>query len=116
MPPSLAKDLKEKGFEARHIREVGFTSSSDISIFELAEKTNEIIITHDLDFSTIHSLSGKAKPSVIQIRIQKISKELIMNILSEVFENYLTVLDAGAMLTITKNGVRLRDLSIIKKS
>ena len=79
--PNLCLAIKDMGYEARHVKHVGLIATSDKTIFEFAQKSNEIIITHDLDYSRIHALSGATKPSVILIRIEPISNEIITDFL-----------------------------------
>ncbi len=112
MPPSLVARLVGMGYKARHIILMGWASTKDDRILELAAETGEIILTHDLDFGTLLALSGKAKPSVIQFRLQRPHVEDMAAFLG----NYLPELEAdlteGALVTVDERMFKIRRLPI----
>jgi predicted nuclease of predicted toxin-antitoxin system len=110
--PSLCLAIKDLGYEARHVKHVGLLATSDEIIFEFAQGSGEIIITHDLDYSRIHALSGATKPSVILIRIEPISNEIIMDFLKTNLEQIKSDLQKGVFVVVESNYMRLRDLPI----
>ena len=114
LPPSLCQKLIADGFEARHVQQIGLNATPDFKIFNFAEQSDEIILTHDLDFSTIHAFSGKSKPSVILFRLNPISSELLHQLLTESLPIIREDLQHGAFITIDKNGIRIRKLPIRK--
>jgi predicted nuclease of predicted toxin-antitoxin system len=71
--PSLCAALNKLGHRSRHVKDVDLLATRDEIIFDFAAKSNEIIITHDLDYSRIHAISGAGKPSVILLRIEPVS-------------------------------------------
>ena len=114
MPPSLALKLQSIGYKARHVIEIGYNSTADFKIANLAASTGEIIITHDTDFGTILALSGNDKPSVILFRWQIIT-------LSSVFqfcEKHLPALESdlkqGCLIVVDDNKMRVRQLPLKK--
>lgn len=112
IPPSLCRKLSELGYEARHVVKIGFNQTADVKIFELAEETNEIILTHDNDFSSIHAFSGKQKPSVILFRHQKISTEIIYKILEKHLPDLQEDLKNGVFVSVDEYSIRIRKLPI----
>jgi predicted nuclease of predicted toxin-antitoxin system len=110
--PGLCLSIKSLGYEARHVKDVGLRATKDEVIFEYARQSGDIIITHDLDYSRIHALSGAAKPSVILIRIEPITNELILDFLKANLENIKADLLKGAFVVVETNYMRLRDLPI----
>jgi predicted nuclease of predicted toxin-antitoxin system len=64
LPPSLASQLNNIGYKARHVISIGYNNTPDFKITELAAQTGEIVLTHDTDFGTILALTGSSKPSV----------------------------------------------------
>lgn len=114
MPPSLANKLKSIGYEARHVIEIGYQSTPDFKIAELAALTGEIIITHDTDFGTILALSNSEKPSVILFRWQIIS----LNTVFQFLEKHLLVLEndlnQGCLVAVDDNKMRIRLLPLKK--
>ena len=72
IPPSVISCIESMGHSSRHVIPIGLAGTDDLSIFHLAEMHDEVIITHDNDFGTIHAFSGKPKPSVIFLRHKQI--------------------------------------------
>lgn len=62
--------LKEQGFNAVHVRDMGMHRSSDTNIVKKAMEEGRIALTCDLDFGDIVSASGERCPSVIILRLE----------------------------------------------
>jgi len=112
--PSLCFVLKQLGYEARHVKEIGLNAAKDDVIFDFAGHSGEIIITHDLDYSRIHALSGADRPSVILIRIEPVSNELISDFLKNNIAQLKTDLEKGVFVVVENDYIRLRELPIKK--
>lgn len=50
LPIALASFFRSKGFECKHVLEVGLDKSSDRQVWDLAESQQWIIISKDEDF------------------------------------------------------------------
>lgn len=112
--PSIAPLFQEIRWNAVHAYAVGLQGKSDIQIVEYAIREGLIIITHDLDYSRIVSLSGKDKPSVLSFRVEKISKDILFSIVSLnkiQLEHYL---QKGALVSIDESGFRFRLLPVVR--
>jgi predicted nuclease of predicted toxin-antitoxin system len=112
--PSLCFSLRQLGYEARHVKDVGLLSSKDELIFDFAAGSGEIIITHDLDYSRIHAISGADKPSVILFRIEPVSNEIIFTFLKNNLEQIKGELVKGAFVVVENDYMRVRSLPIRK--
>ena len=114
MPPSLAGKIKSIGYEARHVIEIGYNSTPDFKICDLAALTNEIILTHDTDFGTILALSGANKPSVILFRWQIITLITVFQFLEKYLIELENDLNEGCLVAVDDNKMRLRLLPLKK--
>jgi predicted nuclease of predicted toxin-antitoxin system len=114
MPPSLAIKLKVIGYDTRHVVEIGYHSTPDFKIAELAASTGEIIITHDTDFGTILALSAADKPSVILFRWEIMTTNLIFQFLESRLPELETDLKQGSLIVIDDNKMRIRPLPLKK--
>ncbi len=112
MPPSLAILLKNEGYEARHVVEIGYTNTSDFKIIEFAAESGEVILTHDTDFGTILALSGANKPSVILFRLQATNNATYLFLLQKNINSFLENLILGALVVIDEDKIRIRNLPI----
>jgi predicted nuclease of predicted toxin-antitoxin system len=114
--PALADLLKNIGYEARHVIEVGYNMTSDFKIAEFAATTGEIIVTHDTDFGTILALTGQNRPSVILIRWQSITTLLIFEFLEKYLLELEEDLQKGSLVVVEDNKIRIRLLPLKVKN
>ena len=66
--PKLVALLHSYGVDAVHWSSIGKADASDAQIVSYANQNEYIVVTYDLDFSTILSITHAKKPSVIQVR------------------------------------------------
>lgn len=112
---SFASMLKKKGYEARHVSEVGLESTEDDDIVSFAKDSGEIIVTYDLDFSRIISSLTLQSPSLITLRVTKLNGNIFLRIFQEVISTCRSDLEKGAMITVDDDRIRVRKLPVIKK-
>lgn len=62
LPRAVGKRLAAYGHECRHVGEIGMAKSNDIAIMAEAKASNEVILTHDLDYGNLLAFSGDAAP------------------------------------------------------
>lgn len=58
MPRLFAGILRERGFDASHVQEIGYNSTDDELILDFAAANGYVIITFDLDFSRLVALGN----------------------------------------------------------
>jgi predicted nuclease of predicted toxin-antitoxin system len=68
LAPSWAGFLRDSGFEANYWTDIGRRGDDDLEILEWAEANDHVILTRDLDFSSLLAWHGLAKPSLVQLR------------------------------------------------
>ena len=74
-----------------------------------------VVLTHDLDFSTILAATHGTKPSVVQIRSENLSPTSIGDTLIAALQQMAPELAAGALLTIDPSQSRLRLLPLARR-
>ena len=114
MPRSFPKILRKLGYEAIHVSDVGLTSTKDHIIVSFAEKTSDVMITFDLDFTTIVATENLPFPSVITFRLPELNQIDFEIIMSQHLESLLEALAKGALITINERGIRIRYLPVRK--
>jgi predicted nuclease of predicted toxin-antitoxin system len=77
-----------------------------------AKVNGYVVLTHDLDFSAILAATQGEKPSVMQIRSEDISPDVIGRPVIDALRQMAAELDEGALLTIEPNRTRLRLLPL----
>ena len=103
------------GLQALHWSMVGPLNASDKEIVAWAIANNFVVMTHDLDFSTILASTKGSKPSVLQIRGDDVSPNVIgKKVLLAIFQME-SELEAGALLSIDAKRTRMRILPLIRQ-
>ena len=78
--------LKERGYDALHLRDEGLQRLPDREIFGKAMTENRVILTFDLDFGEIAALSEGEKCSVIVFRLRNTRTPHVIARLDSVLE------------------------------
>jgi predicted nuclease of predicted toxin-antitoxin system len=114
LPRSTARHLKERGFDVRHVAEIGYSRASDADITALALDQGRVIVTLDSDFHRLLVISGARGPSVIRIRREGLRSPEVTALISQVLGRFSDEIERGAMATVTARTVRLRRLPLRK--
>ncbi len=77
-----------------------------------ARDTGHVILTHDLDFGTILAATRGTKPSVVLIRGDNLSPEVIGGRILAALSQTGQELEEGALLSIDVSRARLRLLPL----
>lgn len=112
LAPRTAVFLSQQGHDAVHLRSRGQATLSDEEITREAEREGRIVVTFDLDFARIIALQRLSQPSVILLRLERFTTDEVNRILVDVLRTYQSELQAGSILVIDSNRIRLRTLPI----
>ena len=104
--------LTDAGFEAAHWSTLGAKNAPDSEIMAYAKATNSVVLTHDLDFGAMLAATHGEKPSVVQIRAEDVSPDVIGMQVITALRQMASELEEGALLTIDPNRTRLRVLPL----
>lgn len=77
LSPRWAGFLANAGIEAAHWSTIGAANAVDEEIMTFARDNGYVVLTHDLDFGAILAATHGLKPSVVQIRSEDVSPEVI---------------------------------------
>jgi predicted nuclease of predicted toxin-antitoxin system len=108
--------LTNAGFESVHWSALGAANAPDAEIMAYARTYDWIVITHDLDFGAILAATHGEKPSVVQIRADDISPDVIGLQVIAALRQMADELEAGALLTVDSNRTHLRVLPLKQKN
>lgn len=115
LSPRWVKLLNDAGVEAVHWSVIGKINAPDSEIMAYATTNDYVVLTHDLDFGSILAVTHGEKPSVVQIRAEDVSPDVIGIQVVTALRQMESELDAGALLTIDVNRTRLRLLPLQRK-
>jgi predicted nuclease of predicted toxin-antitoxin system len=78
----------------------------------IVDMNDYVVLTHDLDFSAILAATHGNKPSVVQIRADDVSPDIIGSQIISALKQMTPELEAGALLTVDPNRTRMRLLPL----
>jgi predicted nuclease of predicted toxin-antitoxin system len=77
LPPALARLLRESGYDAVAVREIGLREASDAEIWRYAIQQQAAIITKDQDFAERY-LYSRDQPVVVWLRVGNTSNQALI--------------------------------------
>lgn len=107
LSPRWVSLLADAGIEAAHWSTLGAANAPDTEIMAFAKANGYVVLTHDLDFSAILAATQGDKPSVVQIRAENVSPDVIGKPVIDALRQMAAELTEGALLTIDPNRTRL---------
>ena len=113
--PLTVGDLRMLGWNIVRIPEIMDSKSKDIDILAYARDHNKVVITQDLDFSSLLALKGYEKPSVINLRFENARPDFITNRIIEIVKELEKELDEGIVVSVDEISARYRNLPIESK-
>ncbi len=112
LSPRWANLLTNAGFKAAHWSTLGAVNAPDVEIAAFARINDYVVLTHDLDFGAILAATQGDKPSVVQIRSEDLSLEVIGKPVINALRQMTAELNEGALLTIDPSRTRVRLLPL----
>ena len=113
LSPSIVTDLQQQRWDILRVSQVLPMDAEDFEILEFARQQNRVIITQDLDFSSLLALGGYEKPSLITFRLSVPEPETITRKLLELLPHIEDRSAEGCAVTIDDRRVRVRRLPIL---
>jgi predicted nuclease of predicted toxin-antitoxin system len=112
LSPGWVERLAGHGFEAVHWSTIGAATAPDVEILAWANEHGFVLITNDLDFSSILAASAAATPSVVQIRTQDLLSDDVVSTVVQALEAHGDHIERGALLSIDEAATRVRMLPL----
>lgn len=112
LSPRWVSLLAGADIEAAHWSTLGAKNAPDVEIMAYARSNGYVVVTHDLDFSSILAATHGDKPSVVHIRSDDVSPDAIGRRVIAALRQMAAELEEGALLTIDPNRTRLRLLPL----
>ena len=113
LSPKTVNVLRNSGYEAVRVNELGMAKSRDREILEYAAKNDMIVLTADLDFGDILAFTRYKKPSVIIFRLKDPSPDHVKSLLLSAIPQIKASLDKGSIVVIDDYRIRIRELPVL---
>jgi predicted nuclease of predicted toxin-antitoxin system len=113
LPRGSVAHLREAGWDAVHVGEIGMSRARDAEILDYARREHRVCITLDADFHALLVLRFEASPSVVRIRIEGLKAVAMAELLLRIWPRIEAAVSEGALVTVTEHQVRIRRLPVI---
>jgi predicted nuclease of predicted toxin-antitoxin system len=115
--PRLAVLLRAGGHDAVHTLELGLEQAEDDEVLAAARDADRVVVSGDTDFGALLALSGDTSPSVILFRARnRPSAEDQASVILDHLDDLVDDLEAGAVVVVTDDRMRVRRLPLIHDS
>jgi len=110
--PRTIEALRQQGWDIVRVSQVMPVDALDSEILDFARKDGRVIVTQDLDFSTLLVLGGHDDPSLITLRLAVSDPEAITRVLLQSLSRIEKAITEGSAVTIEDAAIRIRRLPI----
>jgi len=112
LSPRWVEFLANAGIEAIHWAQVGAGGAHDSDVLGWAAEHDYVVVTNDLDFGAILAATRHRRPSVLQLRSDVLTPEVMGSaVLSAIAQAHQELSD-GALVSIEPARARLRVLPL----
>jgi predicted nuclease of predicted toxin-antitoxin system len=112
LAPRAADLLRERGWNATHVSEIGMQCAEDFEILDLARETGQVCVTLDHDFHAHLAMTGVVHPSVVLLRVQGLDAHGQAELIRAVCERCEEALHDGAAVSADAKSIRVRRLPL----
>ena len=112
LSPSWADFLSGAGFTAVHWSDEGAPNASDHELMHWAAERDYIVLTADLDFAAILAATEGHRPSVILVRSDILTPDVLGSAVLAAIHQAKDELVAGAIVSVDAERARLRVLPL----
>jgi len=110
--PLTVEALRRRGWDVVRTSPLLSPKATDQEILTYARDTGWVLLTQDLDFSSLLALSGMDQPSLITLRLATAEPDVVTARLLESEALLSEALQEGCAVTIEDSMVRVRKLPI----
>jgi len=110
--PKTVEYLKLLGHDVVTVALVLSPTAQDSAIVDVARAEQRVVLTQDLDYTSLIALSKSSSPSLLLLRVSKMDAESVNALLATALPMVEKSLSEGAIVTLTENTYRVRALPL----
>ncbi len=110
--PKTVEALRQKGWDIVRVSKLLPVNTTDAEVLDFARHEERVVVTQDLDFSTLLALGGHDRPSLVTLRLSISDPETVTRRVLEVLPRIEQMLQEGCAVTVEEVSVRVRKLPI----
>jgi predicted nuclease of predicted toxin-antitoxin system len=112
LSPLTVNDLRRDGWDIARVSDFLPANATDEEILAWARRQNSVLITQDLDFSTLLAVHGFSYPSLITLRLSDTTPAVVTGRLRLIVTHVEQALREGSAVTVSDTNVRVRRLPV----
>jgi predicted nuclease of predicted toxin-antitoxin system len=112
LSPGWVDFLAKVGFDATHWSQIGAGDAHDRDVLQWAADHDHVVLTSDLDFGAILAATQGRRPSVLQLRSDVLTPEVMGPAVLATVRQTRQELSDGALISIDAARARLRVLPL----
>jgi predicted nuclease of predicted toxin-antitoxin system len=97
VPPALAVWLRDHGFEATHVQDLGMLAADDNEIWALALGERYVLVTKDHDFAE-WAIKRRPCPQIIWLRFGNLGKGELIDRVAQAWPRVMNALNNAALV------------------
>lgn len=112
LAPKAATILRERGFDAVHVSEIGMERVDDSLVLDTARRDRRVCVTLDHDFHAHLAMAGQEGPSVILVRVEGLDARSQAHLIRIVYMRCEDALSEGAAVSADRETIRIKLLPL----
>ncbi|MEW6356689.1 MAG: DUF5615 family PIN-like protein [Planctomycetota bacterium] len=110
--PQTVEWLRGEGWDIVRVSYILPAKAPDIDVLGYARRDERVLVTQDLDFSTLLAVSGQDRPSLITLRLSVSDPQTVTQRLLDALPKIEQALKDGCAVIIEDAAIRVRRLPI----
>lgn len=108
LSPAQAADLRDKGYDAVSVAQLGLCGADDSVIRQAAIDQNRILVTLDGDFANFLRFPPTDTPGVLRLRVHPPTESSVASVLSDCIPRLEGLELRGKLIVVDGRGIRIR--------
>jgi len=114
MPFALVEFLRNKGYEAEHLKKLGKGGIRNGEVYKVAEEKDAWILTRDSDFKSYHKFVTHPVKGIIVLTFSDTRTQNLLNVVGQFLETQYEKLSSKRLIFIEEGEIKIYEDSEVK--